>query len=156
RDNVVVWKTNGTPERTYPIGHNSLADDQYVSFDKVIVAKDRFYLFLSQDITGTELWVSNGTTSGTHITRDIYAVTKDAEPTSLTAGLGGVYFSTRNAGVWLRRDDTGTLVQLLTRTQFVGNAFFGKLNGVQIIAGQHGIWKTDGTKAGTKLVFSDP
>jgi len=126
--------------------------DEAQDLSQTVLTDNKFYFVADDAVTGKELWVTDGSSpaTGTHITRDIYVRTRDANPSLLHAGAGGVYFYTATSGAWIRRDDTGDLVHLIAGDDIYGNGFIGQLGNVEIIAAQNGIWRSDGTAGGTE------
>ena len=67
-----MWRTDGTPEGTYPLGEfpGSTGLPRFAQFVHDLV------LFRGDDgIHGEELWVTDGTAAGTSLLKDIAPVT---------------------------------------------------------------------------------
>ena len=155
---VTIWKTDGTPSGTAPLTDIHLAspDNDPIARNKPILAADRFYIPIGALVPGTEMWVSDGTANGTHITGDVYRVTLDSNPEGFTRGPGGIYFTTLRAGIWIRHDDTGAVERLIPSDQSGGIIYFASLGDIELISNAEHVWSTDGTKTGTHLIFTTP
>ncbi len=113
--------------------------------------------------TGSELWISDGTTSGTTLLKDIYPGPASSAILNMAAANGKVYFSandgTHGIELWVT-DGTTTGTQIVSdinpsggsspkcMTAFNGKVYFSATDGT------HGVelWVTDGTAGGTALV----
>lgn len=127
--------------------------------------------FTSTDEHGTELWKSNGTPSGTVMVKDIYAGANDSDPKYLT-DVNGVLFFIANDGVhgnelWKSDGTEGGTVLVKDINPGPGSGSTNapnmiSINGILFFAANdgtsntnfygHGLWKSDGTEAGTVLV----
>jgi ELWxxDGT repeat protein len=65
----------------------------YCGWDGAVVIGTKMYFAANDGHTGLELWTSDGTPAGTHLTADIAAGTEDSYPCWLTALDQRVYFS---------------------------------------------------------------
>ena len=136
---------------------------------------NQFYILLSDAAHGNELWVSDGTTAGTRILKDINPGTASASvygspdgsfpvignTTMYLAADDGVHGSElwktdgTPAGTVLVKDinpgSGGSNIQFssVTGSNYVGDTLYFSAND-----GTHGqeLWRTDGTEAGTVLV----
>jgi ELWxxDGT repeat protein len=116
--------------------------------------------------TGAELWVTDGTSAGTILVKDIYAGASDSSPSNFTAlGNGKALFSatdsSNGAELWIT---DGTLAStILVKDIYVGASdsspsnFTALGNGkalfsaTDLVNGRE-LWVTDGTAAGTALL----
>ena len=87
---------------------------------------DRIVFAADDGQNGNEIWVSDGTSAGTQLLKDVNAGAANSSPLELVAVGGSVYFT-----AIADADETTKAV----RTQ---------------------LWTTDGTEAGTKLVWEAP
>lgn len=90
-------------------------------------AGDRLYFFASDQAHGTELWMSDGTPAGTHLVRDI-----------LPGTLAGVCYSCEYPGSQILADGKAV--------------YFIAQDGPRSATG---LWRSDGTAAGTKRVLEE-
>jgi ELWxxDGT repeat protein len=132
------------------------------------VAVDGKLVFRASDPRhGEELWVSDGTTEGTQLLRDLAPGAASADPKALTVLGGQVFFRAHTDGfgeeLWVTR---GTRAS----TRLVKDVWPGAQSGVSastlLPLEEHGIllftgmdpsagaelWRTDGTEAGTRRV----
>lgn len=117
---------------------------------------------------GTELWKTNGTTGGTVLVKDIREGNAASSPSSLSAYNGAVYFSANDgtSGGELWKSD-GTAAGTVRVKDIVSGAksanpseFHLFKNKLYFIAEKpqpfftlYQLWVTDGTEAGTKIVY---
>jgi len=127
--------------------------------------KDSLMFFAADDSAhGKELWVTDGSTGGTHLLKDIYPGVFSGDPGPFIEYNGEVYFSavtsTEGAELW-KSDGTAlgtTLVKDIVPggvSSYPGN--FLVLNGRLIFSAYDSatgteLWVTDGTPGGTNLV----
>src|SRR5205814_8674107 len=115
-------------------------------------AGNRLYFPPNGQPFGTELWVSDGRPGGTHLIRDVDPSTADSDPQLFTAGVGGTYFGT-NLGIYLYTESTRK-VTLLASISGDPVQFIGRVGAVEVIAVGYSLWRSDGTKAGTKKIYA--
>ncbi|MBX3030644.1 MAG: hypothetical protein KF809_10820 [Chloroflexi bacterium] len=138
--------------------------------DHLTVVGGTLYFSAHDGPRGRELWKTDGTAAGTRLVRDIRPGSKGSRPDTLTAFKGKVFFAAHDGAhgreQW-KSDGTksGTkLVKDLTpgSSQFVVDygvptpwvVFKGRLYfGAQTPRG--GLWRTDGTAAGTKRILKN-
>ena len=178
-----LWVSDGTTEGTQLLKDINISDNSHRSFlsgsfPSRFTEFDSQLFFVAYDgITGDELWVSDGTTEGTQLLKDIN--TTDNKPyddaTNIPFGFtefDGQLFFSANDGIagqelWVS-DGTAEGTQLLkdinttdnrysnrssgsrinNLTEFDGQLFFSANDG---IAGQE-LWVSDGTAEGTQLL----
>jgi ELWxxDGT repeat protein len=134
--------------------------------DEFVYLGSGIYILNGNDgIAGKELWISNGTTTGTQILADINPGPGDSDPTGMLAVGGDFVLFRANNGIagdelWKTNGTaTGTvLVKDINPGAADSNpGWFEIAAGVIFFSaddGVHGdeLWKTDGTAAGTVLV----
>ena len=144
------------------------SDDSGSSLANVQVIGSTFYFVARNDVNGSELWKSDGTTAGTVLVKNIAKGLQCSSPKNLFAKGSDVYFSAHTAiGNELWKSDgtaSGTLLlKNINTTQlsiydfpFIDGSFpnkftdFGSLVYFQAFDGvRNGLWSTDGTPAGT-------
>ena len=152
----VLWISDGTAKGT--VKDVSLTTNAILKLDpsQTAVAGGRLYFLPNVTPTGSELWISDGSPA-THVVPRINPITTGSDPRQFTAGVGGVYFGA-STGIYLLNESTHKLSQLVpfTTHEFLDDyvSFIGKLGTAEIIVGYHAIWRSDGTKAGTKQIFT--
>jgi ELWxxDGT repeat protein len=103
-------------------------------------------LFLADDNgSGVELWISDGTESGTHMVRDIQHGTVDSQPDQLQSVNGHLVFTgQKDSGYWLAQAESGFVRDLSVRypqaIPIEAGSFNGDLTGVY--------WRTFVTESG--------
>jgi ELWxxDGT repeat protein len=134
--------------------------------------RDRLYFVAADPIHGSELWVSNGTTRGTYLLKDIYPSRNSSAPRNLIEFDNQLYFSADDGvhgrELW-RSDGTALGTNLFKDFEVpppgsgysdsdprafvqVGNKlYFATLEGPLIYTTN--LWVTDGTTAGTQKVM---
>ncbi len=160
-----LYKTDGTTAGTVPVAS--------IFADKITVANDKMFITMDDGASGLELYVSDGTTAGTMRLKDINPGGDASSPFYLTAFNGKTYFSaddgTHGSELWVT-DGTEAGTQLFTDTN-VGATRSGtsdltvvgdKLFFVTILPDDPNftvrtqLWMTDGTEAGTEMVYQEP
>ncbi|MDX2212194.1 MAG: hypothetical protein SFY66_02785 [Oculatellaceae cyanobacterium bins.114] len=133
---------------------------------------DRLYFTAADPAHGSELWVSDGTPSGTHLLKDLYPGTNSSIPTSFTNFLNQLYFSADDGvhgqELW-QSDGTGLGTHLFkdidehppdifygnsNPTAFVqaGNKLYFKTEEGALVFTTN-LWVTDGTTTGTQQLI---
>ncbi|MCB9007918.1 MAG: hypothetical protein H6656_11220 [Ardenticatenaceae bacterium] len=122
-----LWVTDGTEAGTYMVKDINPYGSNGSEFDSeplfMTVYKNELYFRATNTLTGTELWKSDGTEAGTVLVKNIY----------LEDGMGAAESS----------DPYGFV-------EFNGELFFVAKDSTTDTA--NGLWKTDGTEAGTVRV----
>ena len=135
--------------------------------NSVVVVGNRLFFAGSANGRGIELWVSDGTPTGTRVVKDIFAGSQSSNPSSLT-NVNGTLFFLADDGVtgkelW-KSDGTeaGTVrvkdiclgpgsSNVMQLTDVNGMLFF---SAATTPTGNRELWKSDGTEAGTVRVKS--
>ncbi|HEX8826106.1 MAG TPA: ELWxxDGT repeat protein [Archangium sp.] len=164
-----LWKSDGTSGSTVPILRfppfpGGFFIDRMTDLTPV---GSRLFFVVGDEPHGRELWVSDGTTGGTRLVKDLTPGPEDGEPFDLRAvGRTLLFFrfvpSTPTAPsrteLWksdgteagtVRVKDLGPESSVLTSKALVGDTLFFALS-----EAEHGteLWKSDGTEAGTVLI----
>lgn len=156
-----LWVTDGTTAGTKFV----------TDLDVLVYSMEyngRLYVQASKPATRIELYSTDGTDTGTHIVKDISPGTGSGNPRLFTKLNGYLFFV---AGIgndieMMRTDgtDTGTkIVKNIYNGGFGANPYYPVVfnnylyfSCTDSVAGGFGIWKTDGTEAGTKRVAASP
>lgn len=163
-----LWKTDGTAEGTIRLLEYNAAP-LFSSSRELVAAGNQAFFVARTSKHGAELWRSDGTVEGTRRVADIAAGKRSSRIGELTAVGRNVYFSA-NDGVhgrelW-RSDGTATGTRMLADlhpagadtaigelTPFGDRLFFlSRMDARTSGAPMLGV--TDGSSAGTKLIFS--
>lgn len=168
-----LWRSDGTDDGSYqlkdlnpttgavpnPYPQYYYPTPQYSNTYPELV--DNSLYFSNDDGThGTELWVSDGSISGTLMVKDIYSGTSSSHPINMTNVNGQLFF--RAGGVYSDHDlwvsdGTITHTQIVTDLHWVTYYDLVELNGKAYFSaddGVHGaeLWTSDGTDSGTYMV----
>jgi ELWxxDGT repeat protein len=159
-----LWKSDGTHHRLRrrhkPGPLNSFAAE-FTAFD------GKVYFSADDGIHGRELWVTNGTTAGTMLFKDINPGADDSHPGSFTVLNGKLVFAahepSNGIAIWSSNGTsagTAVAVDLNARSDPSNPQFIGRSsNGSVFFAaddpdtGFLQLWRTDGTEAGTVLLY---
>lgn len=133
------------------------------------VYNNELYFSAENTTYGRELWKTDGTDAGTVLVKDINPGDDDSDPEWLTVSNGYLYFSANdgiNGSELWRTDGTENGTQLVkdihpgngnsypkALAEFNGSLYFS-VTSSSIPITFHGLWKSDGTEAGTQLVAS--
>ncbi|MEP6675993.1 MAG: ELWxxDGT repeat protein [Ferruginibacter sp.] len=171
---VIISMTLTVPAQTLVKDVNStIAAPFYNSSDVINMtsAGNKTYYVANDASSGLEPWVTDGTAAGTHILRDINPGKTSSGASSFTYSNGNVYFraddGTHGSQLW-KTDGTAAGTVMVSTILYYGPSgeSYGMdpsnlcdVNGVLYFAGENdptaldaGIWKTDGTAAGTVFV----
>ena len=154
-----VWRTNGQSTDTFPITPVTPGSSLPTGF---AFFNGQMFFSANDGQHGDELWVSDGTTSGTRMFKDINPGTEDSLPKNFYPFNGHLYFQANDgargpelwrtdgtiAGTVLVRDIHGTVGSNPSLfVEFAGKLFFR----AQSEATGPELWVTDGTTNGTVL-----
>ena len=129
----------------------------FVAGDKLFFTA-LFYDEATEQGLGRELWVSDGTPTGTHLVKDIFPDDRASTPTLFTAFNDALYFiaedGTLSPKLWKSDGSTDGTIWL---KEFPGQTFLNHVRVKQLarfknelyFATTTGLWKTDGSPAGT-------
>ncbi|GAB3997247.1 hypothetical protein GCM10028807_41940 [Spirosoma daeguense] len=168
-----LWSTDGASEGTRLV---ETREGNYASEPKgLTVFRGRLY-FSAQTFVGSntfqvsrgrELWVSDGTPYGTHLLKDIAPLNESSDPQHLTVTQDKLFFTVATASgreLWVSDgtpDGSRRLADVVgvsvgandpTGLTAVGNKLF--YTATVVVNGDRspGLWVTDGTSGGTRLV----
>lgn len=152
-----LWRTDGTASGTVLVkdirpGTRGSTPGEFTAVE------DRLFFFADDGSRGKELWISDGTSAGTVLVRDLRAGSLSSNPYGLTRVGDEVFFaaSTPQYGNELFTSDgttAGTRL-VIDRTAGPASSRVERLValGDQLYFQGGGLWRTDGTAAGTVLV----
>lgn len=167
-----LWKSDGSAAGTVRVKGNL-----NIQPDKLTAVGDKLFFTADPDSPrGRELWVSDGTGPGTHIVKDILTGTESSLASHFERGAVGdlLFFSaTNNLGdneLWKSDGTKAGTQQVANLNTFSDPNFpmtyrwstpgqFTDLNGVAYFSATAadqtaGLWRSDGTKAGTVMLPS--
>ena len=171
---TALWSLDGTPGGTTLVKQLHSADSLFGP--GVEIARHAFapvgnqFIFAAPSALGRELWISDGTTAGTSLLKDVAPGTKSGSPIYFTPFNGKVLFSAVDTGgihqTWIT---DGTAAGTMLLASFTGNNTVGspsypvQLPGGYLTVGARAyfsahthaagreLWYTDGTAAGTAM-----
>ena len=164
-----LWKTNGTDAGTFFVKECVFIDEMATINNAIYFSAYDIGANQGQTLYGEEVWISDGTSSGTHLLKDIYpgpdgsgvnayqfkAVNNNVVVFSAQEGTNGVELWSTNGtegGTALLKDINPGVnsggIGLSTAKIFNGYLYFSASDGT---TGAEP-WKTDGTAGGTSLV----
>jgi len=160
-----LWRTDGTGGGTQEFKViNPSRDSQTNNFT---IVGNTMYFSAQNANTGEELWKTDGTVAGTVQVKDIGPGSKSSSPRSLHNLNGVLYFFARSyenglptdVQLWKSDGTEAGTVRMTDATGhpvgMTGNLFFepytAVMNGVLYFS-NNGLWRTDGSPAGTYLV----
>lgn len=170
-DGVWIWVSDGTPEGTGVIDGEVLLDQ---GLSLLTSFKDHLYFGSTDGDTGLELWRSDGTNANTDLVAKIQAGDSTGALFSCTDNLvaldGDLYFSADDqpsdgrCDLWRTNGDIGNVekVKNIGETVNTGPAhltatddrlFF--ITGRDAETPEAAVWVSDGTEAGTQMVFEE-
>jgi ELWxxDGT repeat protein len=162
-----IWKSDGSGTGTAPVKQVYLNTDARKPDNLMAVGSSNgTLLFTNADSTaGTELWISDGTSNGTHRLLDIYPGTLGSGP-FLVGTMGSKLLFSANDGItgtelWTSDGTAGGTIELADAYPGITS---GSISNVTIVSSSrayfsatdptHGaeLWTTDGTPGGTFMV----
>jgi ELWxxDGT repeat protein len=164
-----LWRSDGTPEGTFGIAEIPVAPGFKTSGGEFATVADVLFFTPAGDAPELELWRTDGTRAGTRVIKDIAPGSAHSFPSRLKAFANGILFQADDglhgselwfsdgteSGTRLVRDiapgpESSTPVPLaeVNGEMYLGVSF--TTDGF----GRSELWKSDGTRAGTRFVSS--
>lgn len=160
-----LWKSDGTAAGTVMVKdlYSGTPPNRFYYLSVLFAAHGKAYFTGTPDtVSGRELWVTDGTTSGTVMLKDINPGTGHSSPMYFRNLLGKVFFmayNDTNGGIWCTDGtEAGTykIKDIQLDAHSVDSELFIELNGWVYFGASNdnrpGLWKTNGTSQGTMLV----
>jgi large repetitive protein len=160
-----LWRSDGTALGTYLIRDlcPGTCGSRFPNWNDLAPLGDRVVFAADDGVHGVELWVTDGTALGTHLVADLRPGYASAFIQTLTAAGGQVFFTAlrdeETSALW-RTDGTakgtypitppGPGVSFAPTSIHPGPGFLYLCNASW--AGQSGLWRSDGSPAGTTFV----
>jgi ELWxxDGT repeat protein len=157
-----LWTTDGTEVGTTKLTSIATGINDFNSWASV---GDLLYFRANDGVAGYELWKTDGTAAGTGLVKDVNPGFQTSEVGLLTEHAGGIVFSAydpvRGRTLW-KTDGTeaGTIVVKQFGAANSGHSIdqIDNVNGVLYVAARGpvdgGVWRSDGTTAGTTRLAS--
>ena len=169
---IELWKSDGTEAGTVQVKDIRAGGLSSTPFDLTNVSGTLYFNAYEGPATARELWKSDGTELGTMLIKDINSGSGSSTPEEFNAFTGDVFFraddgfngyelwksdGTELGTVMVKDINTGAFVSGLDSfspagfTDFNGTLFFVANDG----ASGWELWKSDGTEAGSTVLFKD-
>lgn len=165
---IALWKYEGVGNATRVLSKNTAGVNASNTFETIhflTAAGDRLYFAGDSWNHGNEPWISDGTTAGTQLLKDVTGMDTDSSVSGLTNANGTLRFIA-NTGVslqtpprgWWTTDGTiaGTTSYAAITGKIYGYSFIGSAGGLTFFKTTNSssdndweLWRTDGTAAGT-------
>jgi ELWxxDGT repeat protein len=160
------WLSDGTVAGTRLLKDIEAQTTASASPDELVALGSEIFFVADDGVTGRELWKSDGTSAGTRQVADLLSGIVSSSVTKLMAFNGAVYFfaldNTFVPRFWSIRPDGTQLIQLAQLTppsnkipynmRACDESVSAVMGGTLYFAGASGLFKTDGTAAGTVRV----
>jgi ELWxxDGT repeat protein len=161
-----IWTSDGTSAGTglfMSVPYNDFQTTSTV-IKETIVYNNKLYFAMNTTASGYELWVTDGTVSGTQILKEIKAGAWGSDPKNLTIFNGKLYFSADDGihGSELWESDGTQIGTILVKDIYPGvqssaPISFSILNNKLYFSANdgptgHELWVSDGTTCGTQLI----
>jgi len=159
-----LWSIDTASANSQPVLIADINPDGDSTPANLTVWNDKVIFRASDGTTGNELWITNGTTAGTILIKDINVGAGNSDPGSFKVAGTKVYFTANDGSsghvMWVT-DGTaqGTVAMsgIATRTQSSSPSSIVTVGNNRFYVADDGIngreiWITDGTDAGTRMV----
>jgi len=160
---VALWKSNGTETGTSVV--SILTDTLGLAAPTNVITTNQFVYVATSYGIRSQLWQSNGTFTGTRlITTTPSSIKSSTAIVALTATSNAVVLAIKKDdnqnqasqySLWRISDDNN--IEPLISQEFHGIDSWQSVNGiVSFLADGNQLWRTDGTPAGTKRIYTFP
>jgi ELWxxDGT repeat protein len=163
---VELWVTDGTPGGTHIVKDINPGPDDSITWGdntarNIVRVGDKVYFIADDGIHGEELWVTDGTASGTNLVLDINPGSSDAWIKDLTEFNNKLYFLVgntglplfENQGLWVSEGTAGT-TRVVASPPIVGT-WSGEESGTMIVFNNNLFFAASGDDKGYELWKSD-
>jgi ELWxxDGT repeat protein len=167
-EGIELWKTDGTPAGTVLV-KDIFPGVNFSSPAGLTNIGGTLFFTANNGTNGSQLWKSDGTTAGTVMVKNLSPNGFTSSTPNLANANGTLYFSAASASTQLWKSD-GTSAGTVALTNVTGTGSsaqssssppdpLAELGGAPFFfaqgsSGSGGLWKSDGTSAGTTPVFS--
>lgn len=158
-----LWQTDGTSNGTKLVKdiYKGSRIQSYTGPKNLFVFNNQLFFSANDSIHGEELWVSNGTESGTFMVKDIHVGSADSKPYQFTILNNKLCFlatnGTSGTELWTY-DPANGMVSLVKDLTFSGNSLIEEFvisrNKLYFINNGSELWESDGTSSGTNIIKS--
>jgi len=130
----------------YAGSQSSAPGDRIVYHNKMLFSAD-------DGIHGRELWISDATSAGTKLVKDLVPGVNGSAPVSFALLNDAVYFGTAGGGLW-KSDGTEAGTVNVKPSLTISNVVAAGSRIFFLASGDHGVqpWVSDGTEGGTHLI----
>lgn len=167
RQGTELWRTDGSPAGTVLVRDINPGSASGLSSSRstAITLGGRLFLAADNGVTGVELWSSDGSAAGTQLVADINPGAGSSNPTLLGVAGSRLFFAAFVQGIgtelWVTDGTTaGTAIVVDLDPGAASSAprAFGTAGNTFLFSGddgsRRGIFRTDGTPAGTQFVVA--
>ena len=156
-----LWRSDGTPAGTHllrDVCPGLCGSEGFYSALALATVGERVFFTGNDGVSGTELWVTDGTAPGTHRVADLRPGPHSSDPDVLTAVGDSLYFvaddGVHGRDLWL---SDGTASGTRRAFPFTSTPLIPEIGEIEPGLGQlfvrtqgGSLWRTDGTAAGTR------
>ena len=158
-----LWKSDGTKGGTMILkdinkgSKSSMYDRSHYSVPTFSVIGDKLFFAADDGVHGFELWITDGTSEGTKMVKDINAGASSSVPGEVVSLNGTVYFTAKDqsgTALWKTDGTPGGTVKIknlnwISQMRVVNNRLIIIAETSNTTYGPHDLWSSDGTAAGT-------
>ncbi len=156
RNRRELWATDGTPQGTRKVLDLCDGDDCWWYPSPLVAVSGTLYFAAQRTATGLELWRSDGTAAGSRLVADVCPGPCDSFPDLLTPFAGRLFYfvdGPMGPALWAT-DVSGSTVQRIASLGKPVRSPTATAGLLYFLVGEHDIWVSDGTPAGTHARIS--